>query len=217
MSSELLWEPSPESVANSQLNAYQAWLESNGRGPGSQDYEALWRWSTDEPEEFWLSIWDYFDVQHDGDFERVISSHEMPGARWFEGTRVNFAEHIFRDRDPDAIAIFGRTESGAWNRDLTWSELKEAVTGARSFLRSHGVTEGDRVAGIRWVLEKEIKRGTCLKGRPMLMVMGSTPDAQGMITQSLNSGCEKQADIAREIEQQFISWPEVEPWLVAKN
>lgn len=67
------------------------------------------------------------------------------------------------------------------------------------------------------VLEKEIKRGTCLKGRPILMVMGSTPDAQGMITQTLNSGCEKQADIAREIEQQFISWTEVEPWLVAKK
>ena len=63
------------------------------------------------------------------------------------------------------------------------------------------------------VLEKDIKRGTCLKGRPMLMVMGSTPDGQSMITQSLNPGCEKHADMSREIEQQFIEWTETERWL----
>lgn len=67
------------------------------------------------------------------------------------------------------------------------------------------------------VLEKDIRRGTCLKGRPMLMVMGSTPDGQSMITQSLNPGCEKHADMAREIEQQFISWTEIEPWLAPKK
>ena len=67
------------------------------------------------------------------------------------------------------------------------------------------------------VLEKDIKRGTCLKGRPMLMVMGSTPDGQSMITQSLNPGCEKHADMAREIEQQFIEWTETERWLAPKK
>jgi hypothetical protein len=88
---------------------------------------------------------------------------------------------------------------------------------ARKKISPEGYNELLRTIVRHQVLEKEIKRGTCLKGRPMLMVMGSTPDAQGMIAQSLNSGCEKQADMAREIEQQFISWTEVEPWLVAKN
>lgn len=146
MTPELLWEPSTESVANSQLNAYQAWLKKKGRGPELPGYANLWQWSTDQPEDFWESIWEYFDVLHDGSYEQVLSSHEMPGAKWFEGTRVNYAEHVFRDRDPEAIAIIGRTESGSWNRDLTWRELEEAVINARSFLKWHGIGAGDRVA-----------------------------------------------------------------------
>ena len=63
------------------------------------------------------------------------------------------------------------------------------------------------------VLDKDLKRGTCLKGRPMLQVMRSTPDAQGMVISSLNPGCEKHADIARQIEQLFIQWTETENWL----
>ncbi len=87
---------------------------------------------------------------------------------------------------------------------------------ARKKISPEGYGELLRTITRHQVLEKEIKRGTCLKGRPLLMVMGSTPDGQSMITQTLNSGCEKQADMAREIEQQFLSWTEVEPWLVAK-
>jgi hypothetical protein len=63
------------------------------------------------------------------------------------------------------------------------------------------------------VLDVDLKRGTCLKGRPMLTVMRSTPDAQGMVISSLNPGCEKHADIARQIEQLFIQWTEIENWL----
>ena len=64
--------------------------------------------------------------------------------------------------------------------------------------------------------ETKIKRGTCLKDRPMLMVMRSEPDGQSMRMQSLNSGCEKQADFARDIEKQFIDWTEIAPWLASK-
>ena len=63
------------------------------------------------------------------------------------------------------------------------------------------------------VLETDLKRGTCLKDRPMLTVMRSTEDGNSMITQALNSGCEKQADFAREIEKTFLDWTEVANWL----
>jgi hypothetical protein len=63
------------------------------------------------------------------------------------------------------------------------------------------------------VLEKDLKRGTCLKGRPILTVMRSQPDGQSMIMSTLNPGCEKHADAAREIEKLFIQWTETEPWL----
>ena len=65
--------------------------------------------------------------------------------------------------------------------------------------------------------ETKIKRGTCLKDRPMLSVMRSSPDGQGMLIQSLNSGCEKHADAARDIEKQFIDWTEVAGWLTPKK
>jgi hypothetical protein len=66
------------------------------------------------------------------------------------------------------------------------------------------------------VLETDLKRGTCLKDRPMLQVMRNTPDGQSMLMQTLNSGCEKQADAARDIEKQFIQWTEIAPWLASK-
>jgi len=146
MSPEPLWSPDPEAIESSQLVAWAHWLKDRDLGPGTAEYADLWQWSTDQPEEFWRSIWDYFEVLHDGEPAAVLSGHEMPGARWFEGTKLNYAEHIFRDRDPDAVAIIGRTESGGWNRDLTWRELEELVVNARSFLKWHGIEEGDRVA-----------------------------------------------------------------------
>jgi acetoacetyl-CoA synthetase len=146
LSTEPLWRPAPEAIEQSKLTDWARWLKQQGIGPGSEEYADLWKWSTDEPEQFWRSIWDYFDVQHDGEFDQVLSGHMMPGARWFEGTKLNYAEHIFRDRDPYAIAIIGRTERGSRERDMTWGELTEAVINARSFLEWHGVTAGDRVA-----------------------------------------------------------------------
>jgi hypothetical protein len=66
------------------------------------------------------------------------------------------------------------------------------------------------------VLDRDMKRGTCLKGRPMLQVMRSTLDAQSMVINALNPGCEKHADVAKQIEQLFIQWTEVESWIAAK-
>ncbi len=146
MSPDLLWEPSPESVAASQVTAYQTWLKSEGLGPDQAGYDALWKWSTDQPEEFWLSLWNYFDVQHDGEVDRVLSSHMMPGARWFEGTSLNYAEHIFRDRDPDAVAIIEQSETRELG-EITWATLESMVARAASSLKALGVGPGDRVAG----------------------------------------------------------------------
>lgn len=153
MNPELLWEPSAEAVGSSGLNAYQAWLKGEGRGPELPGYARLWQWSADEPEEFWESIWDYFDVLHDGSYEKVLSSHEMPGAKWFEGTRVNFAEHIFRDKDPEEIAAFWKYEHGYWDDDrsdyyaTSWGTLRDDVADYAAALKDLGVGPGDRVAG----------------------------------------------------------------------
>lgn len=140
-----LWTPSPESVASSGLTAYANWLEAE-RGLDLPDYRSLWRWSTEDPDGFWRSIWDYFEVIHDGSFDRALASEQMPGARWFEGTKLNYAEHIFRDRDPDQVAILAATETTPL-ATLTWGELRTQVAAAAAGLRKLGVEPGDRVAG----------------------------------------------------------------------
>lgn len=147
MNATPLWSPSTESIETSRLTAYSNWLREQGRGPDEDGYEALWAWSTERPEEFWESLWDYFDVIHDGEYDRVLSGHEMPGARWFEGTRLNYAEHIFRDRDPDAVAIIERSESQTDLNEYTWGTLEAAVAIRAASLRELGVGPGDRVAG----------------------------------------------------------------------
>ncbi len=140
-----LWSPTSESVASSGLTAYTEWLRSD-RGLDFADYASLWKWSTDDPDGFWRSIWDYFDVIHDGEFERALGSDEMPGAKWFEGTRLNYAEHIFRDRDPDEVAILAATETEPL-AELTWGDLRSRVAAAAAGLKAIGVRPGDRVAG----------------------------------------------------------------------
>jgi acetoacetyl-CoA synthetase len=100
---EKLWEPSVELAERSRLREYMRWLESEC-GLKLDDYEALWRWSVSDLEGFWSSIWDFFGVQADGGYERVLGSREMPGAEWFSGTDLNYAEHVFAGKEDGAEA-----------------------------------------------------------------------------------------------------------------
>src|SRR2546421_5956273 len=103
-SPELLWQPSPDRIERATLTRYQQWLERT-RGLRFGSYEELWRWSVAELEQFWQSIAEFFEVRFSESPERVLASREMPGAEWFPGSRLNYAEHIFRGKDPDAIAL----------------------------------------------------------------------------------------------------------------
>jgi len=97
-----LWSPSAERVAHSQINQYLQWLAA--RDQHFTDYQALWQWSVDHIEEFWASIWAYFDIQCSVPYQQVVSSHQMPGATWFESARLNFAEQLFRFNTDAATA-----------------------------------------------------------------------------------------------------------------
>ena len=94
---EPLWTPSEERIERSALTAY---ARAVGReGP----YADLWHWSVDDLEGFWASIWEHFDVQAAEPYERVLATASMPGAEWFPGARLNYAEHVFRGTDDDAV------------------------------------------------------------------------------------------------------------------
>jgi acetoacetyl-CoA synthetase len=139
-----LWEPSADRVERSQMTRYMRWLEANRDLRFDGDYHALWRWSVENVEEFWQSIWDHFDVISSQPYERVLSSHEMPGARWFEGAQLNYAEHIFRNRDDSAVALQHQAEDGELGQ-ISWGELRSRVAAMAAALRELGVGRGDRV------------------------------------------------------------------------
>ena len=143
-SPEALWHPSAELVERSRLTEYMRWLQSE-RGLGFDCYEELWRWSIDDLDGFWGSIWDFFEVRADGEREPVLAGREMPGAEWFPGTSLNYAEHVFAGKEDDEVAILHASELRELD-ELSWGELRAQVAAVAGGLRAIGVGPGDRVA-----------------------------------------------------------------------
>jgi acetoacetyl-CoA synthetase len=141
---EVLWTPSPERVRRATITRYQAWLEQT-RGVRTERYEELWRWSVENVEEFWSSIVEFFDVRFQEPPSGVLASREMPGTQWFPGAVVSYAEHMFRDKDDDAIALQHASELRPLDQ-WTWGELRRQTAAIAAGLRASGVTRGDRVA-----------------------------------------------------------------------
>jgi len=140
---EKLWEPPAELVERARMTEYMRWLAAE-RGIELGDYDELWSWSVEDLEGFWSSIWDFFDVQADGGYDRVLSSREMPGAEWFAGSRLNYAEHAFAGKDDDEPAILHASELRELG-ELSWGELRGQVAAVAAGLRELGVERGDRV------------------------------------------------------------------------
>jgi acetoacetyl-CoA synthetase len=134
---KVLWEPPAELLENSAMATFM-------RAQGHDDYESLWRWSVGDLEAFWAAIWDFFGVE--GTYERVLADASMPGAEWFPGAEVNYAEHLFRGKPGERVAIRHASELrplDAW----TWDDLRQRTAAIRAGLAARGVGRGDRVAG----------------------------------------------------------------------
>ena len=140
----VLWCPGPVRVENAALTAYVRWLEAT-RGLDFPDYASLWEWSTRDLEGFWGSVWERFGVVASAPYERVLGSREMPGAEWFPGARLNYAEHLLGVGRGDAVALRHASESQPL-REVTWDELRGEVARLAGGLRALGVGRGDRVA-----------------------------------------------------------------------
>jgi acetoacetyl-CoA synthetase len=137
----LLWEPPDELVERATMTRYMRWLESE-HGLSFDDYDALWRWSTEEIEAFWASIWEFFEVG--ASYDEVLADASMPGAKWFTGAEISYPERIFRDKPGDRVAIRHASElrdPGEW----TWDELRSQTARVRAGLKAMGVERGDRV------------------------------------------------------------------------
>ena len=141
---QVLWTPPADARERFVLGRYLEWLGSE-RGLNFSGYDELWQWSVTDLEGFWASIWDFFEVRAHTPYERVLGSREMPGAEWFPGARLNYAEHLVgRDEDLDSVAVVALSQSRA-PQELTFGDLREQVARARAGLKRLGVGPGDRV------------------------------------------------------------------------
>ena len=139
----VLWEPPEQLVEEAALTRYLRWLERE-RGLAFDGYEALWRWSVTDLDAFWRSIWDVFEVHGNPAPGRVLGDRSMPGAQWFPGTHLNFAEHVFRGKADDAVAIVHASELRD-QQEMSWAELRALTGRVAAGLRALGVGKGDRV------------------------------------------------------------------------
>jgi acetoacetyl-CoA synthetase len=150
-----LWEPSEADREAAEMTRFMRFAaQRSGRELGS--YDALWRWSVDELEDFWAAIWEFCGVRASSGYERVLAERRMPGARWFVGAELNYAENMLsrrtRDddeatgglRDREAVAVVYCSELRELSQ-LTWGELSDSVAAAAGGLRALGVGRGDRV------------------------------------------------------------------------
>jgi acetoacetyl-CoA synthetase len=131
-------------MSTSQVGRYLGWL-ADRRDVHLDGYDELWRWSVSDLEGFWASVWDFFAVRSHEPYRQVLSSRAMPGAQWFTGARLNYAEHALgNDADTDHVAVIAHSQTRA-PIELTFGELRDQVARARAGLERLGVGPGDRV------------------------------------------------------------------------
>ncbi|WP_106498355.1 acetoacetate--CoA ligase [Lentibacillus sp. Marseille-P4043] len=141
---EVLWKPSASYKKKANITKYMKWLKDT-KELEFNDYNALWHWSVNELEAFWESIWEYFQVESATPYQCVLENKEMPGAKWFPGSTLNYVEHIMRQGEPDKVAIFHESEIRPLD-EMTWGTFKKQVLILANELRKMGVKRGDRVA-----------------------------------------------------------------------
>lgn len=145
---DITWTPPVDVLERTVVGEFLTWLEQN-HSKSLRTHDELWRWSVEDLEGFWSAVWDYFKIHAHHPYDEVLTSTSMPGARWFPGAMLNYAEHALGDihggSDKDQRAVLGRSQTRA-DVDLTWGDLREQVARARCVLWDLGVRKGDRVA-----------------------------------------------------------------------
>ncbi len=138
-----IWTPPPDRSANSHMRRF---LQANRQFLAGEDYASLYRWSVESPAEFWAAVWRFCLIRASAEYSSVVRNPDrMPGAQWFEGAMLNFAENLLAPERSGAAIVF--TNERDDRLEISWPELRRQVASVAAHLRSMGIRKGDRVAG----------------------------------------------------------------------
>ncbi|MGT2509841.1 acetoacetate--CoA ligase [Cupriavidus basilensis] len=143
---EPAWLPSADLIESARITEFTQWL-ARERTLSFSDYDALWQWSVDHVNDFWCAIWDWAEIRSTKPRGQALVDATMPGATWFPGVQLNYAEQVFRHATPTRPAIVFRNEAGDQG-ELSWAELEQQVAALAKSLRDMGVGRGDRVVAV---------------------------------------------------------------------
>jgi acetoacetyl-CoA synthetase len=144
MIGDILWEPRPDFRDTTEIGRFMNWLRDE-RGHELNGYDELHAFSVQDLDGFWSAVWEFFDLRAHTPPQQTLATRAMPGAQWFPGATLNYAEHLIgRDEDTDAVAVRARSQTRP-DRQLTFGELRDQVARARTGLERLGVGPGDRV------------------------------------------------------------------------
>jgi acetoacetyl-CoA synthetase len=142
---EVIWSPPADVRETTRMGHFLDFVRDT-RGRDLDGYDELFAWSVSDLDGFWGALWDFFGVRAHAPYERVLGSREMPGAQWFTGARLNYAEHMIgTDQDTGSVAVVAHSQTRA-PFELTFGDLRDQVARARAGLQRLGVGPGDRVA-----------------------------------------------------------------------
>ena len=141
---DLLWTPGPDRASRANVTAFTRWL-ARERGLDFAGYDALWHWSVTDLDGFWQAVWDYCGIEASARPTAVLGIRTMPGADWFPGARLNYAQHVLRRERPGEPALYYQSETRPL-AGLAWPDLANGVRVLATRLRVLGVRPGDRVA-----------------------------------------------------------------------
>lgn len=142
----VVWKPEDNHREKTRIAHFRRWLEQR-HSCSFESYHELWSWSVEDPGRFWEDIWEYFEIKAHTPYYKVLESERVQGARWFPGSTLNYAEHIFRAADPLRPAILFQSEGMAAPASVSWEALSTKTAAFAEWLRARGVAKGDRVVG----------------------------------------------------------------------
>jgi len=140
------WSPSKDMEEDSNLRHFVLWLKTE-KGAGLPRLPGSLLWSTQNLEAFWGTLWEYFNITFEGHYDQVRTGHSMPHCRWFEGARLNYAEHVFQKYNESVPAIIFKSETESL-REISWRELRKKWRRCSCFLCKSGIREGDCPRGL---------------------------------------------------------------------